>query len=121
MENLMIIPESDDKKKESDFESSRYHSVELQIDDLSFPYQFKLRNNSSKSMHFIVHENSDVLRGLHVGKILNMKYYSVDFFGTAKVMKTEITNISRVYDGKFRGHYIVDLSIIKNQKGGVTH
>lgn len=114
MENLMIIPESDS-------ESSRYHSVELQIEGLRFPYQFKLRNNDSKPMHFIVPENSDVLRGLQVGKVLNMKYYTIDFFRTAKVMKTEITNISKVCDGKFRGHYIVDLSIIENQQDVVTH
>lgn len=121
MEDLMIIHKSQDKINESDFESSKYHSVELQIEGLTFPYQFKLRKNSSKSMHFIVHENSDVLRGLQVGKTFDMKYYSDDFFRTAKVIKTEIMNISKVHEGKFRGHYVVDLSIMNNQKGIMTH
>ena len=90
MENLMLICKTDNERKDPELDSLRYHSVELQIDNLSCPYQFKLRKNSSEPMHFIVRENSDILRELQVGKTFNMKYYSDDFFRTAKYMKTEI-------------------------------
>ena len=99
----------------------QYHSVEFSVDGIVYPYQFKLRNISPEIMHVIIMENSDILNGIEVGKILKMKYYHDDFSHSSTHYQTEITNIDRIAEGRFKGHFIVGLSILEDQNEILTH
>ena len=112
MENLGVIYETMKNGDEEIFQEACYDSVEFCLDGLNCLYQFKLRNTSSEPMFFIAHEKSDIFRGLEVGKKFEMKYYSRDLYHTPMNLKTEISNITLVAEGRFRGHYSVGLSIV---------
>ena len=93
----------------------RYSSVEFAISNLHYIYQFKIRENSSSGMGVYIKEDSVVLKHLRVGDILEMKYYPAALSEQAEYLKTEIRYITKERQGRFRGHYLVDLSIIGNK------
>jgi hypothetical protein len=93
-----------------------YQSVEFNVEGFNYPYQFKVRKEPRGSMHVLVSENSEILKGLKVGSRLNLKYYTNDFENTTMYHMTEIRDIDRIYEGRFRGHYAVGLSIVGNSK-----
>ncbi|MFC1867552.1 hypothetical protein ACFL0H_05400 [Thermodesulfobacteriota bacterium] len=121
MDNLALICNQGGTSGEDNFMASPYHSVELSIDGLSYLYQFKLWNESSEAMRVIVREGSEILSRLKVGKRFNMKYYSNDVSCTSRHLKTEILHITRADDGRFKGHYLVGLSIVENQNENMRH
>ena len=92
----------------------QYYSVEFSVKREAFVYQFKIWDLSSKGMCVLVQEDSGVLKYLKTGHILNMKYYAKD---SSKVteLKTEIKHITKDDTGKFKGHYLVGLSILEEQ------
>ena len=66
-------------------------------------------------MGVYIKEDSVVLKHLRVGDILEMKYYPATLSEQAEYFKTEIRYITKERRGRFRGHYMVDLSIIQNE------
>ncbi len=91
----------------------QYFSVELSISNLApIAYQFKIRNISSSSMGFLVKEDSDLFQHLRVGDVINMKYNPVESSAQPKHLKTEIKHITQDEQGRFKGHYLVGLSIL---------
>jgi hypothetical protein len=92
----------------------KYSSVELSISNLHYVYQFKIQENSSSGMGVYIKEDSVVLKHLRVGDIFEMKYYPDILSEEAEYLKTEIRYITKERQGRFRGHYLVDLSIIEN-------
>lgn len=100
-------------KPASKFE--KYSSVEFSISNLHYVYQFKIQENSSSGMGVYIKEDSVVLKHLRVGDIFEMKYYPDTLSEQAEYLKTEIKYITKERQGRFRGHYLVDLSIIENQ------
>jgi tetratricopeptide (TPR) repeat protein len=97
------------------FEESpvQYHSVEVELPGMDYPYQFKIWNIPSRSMCFLIRENSNILPRLRVGDILEMKYYSASSAYTSEPRKTVIREITRDDQGPFRGHYLVGLEILE--------
>ena len=93
-----------------------YHSVEFSLKELSAQYQFKLWCMGSSPMCFLAKENSVILRLLKVGDTLNMKYYSNDSGYISEYQKTAISDITRKDQGRFKGHCLVGLQILENQK-----
>ena len=79
------------------FEESpvQYHSVEVELAGMDYPYQFKIWNIPSRSMCFLIRENSNILPRLRVGDILEMKYYSTSSAYTSEPRKTVIREITR--------------------------
>ena len=93
----------------------RYYSVEFSLSGCSFVYQFKIWNISTKGICVLVKEDSDLLNHLKVGDILNLKYYTTDSSKPIEFLKTEIKHITRDEQGRFKGVYLVGLSILGNQ------
>ena len=97
----------------------KYYSVEFAIEDSVFLYQFKIWNISSQGLCVIVREDSRVLDYIKVGDILDMKYYLIDSEKRTEYLKTEIRHITKDDQGRFKGHYIMGLSILKDQNSGL--
>ena len=92
----------------------KYFSVEFSKKGLDSLYHFKIWNISSKGMCIVVREDSDIINHLSVGDILDMKYYPGDESSPAEYSKTEITHVTKDDHGRFKGHYLVGLSIMKS-------
>ncbi|MEE8541555.1 MAG: PilZ domain-containing protein [Desulfobacterales bacterium] len=91
----------------------QYYSVEFSIGSTGpIAYQFKIRNISKSGMGILVKEDSDLLEHLSAGDLLNMKYYPVDLSEQPKHLKTEIKHITKDDQGRFKGHYLVGLSVV---------
>ena len=98
-----------------------YHSAEFSIDGLDIPYQFKIWDSASKSMYVLVKENSDILSRLSVGDTLNVKYYSSGSKYTGKCLETAIKQITKNDQGRFKGHYSVDIEILEDHYYNQRH
>jgi len=93
----------------------RYHSVEFSLSGSAFVYQFKIWDLSSKGICVLVKEDSDLLNHLNVGDIFNLKYYKNDSSQPIEYLRTEIRHINKDDKGRFKGLYLVGLSILENQ------
>ena len=101
-----------EKKSEPVKQVVQYHSVEFPTNGCA--YQFKIYNNESTSLGILVKENSGVLNLLKAGDIMNMKYYSSGSNLSTDYMKTAIRHINKHDQGRFKGHYLVALEILKS-------
>ncbi|MBW1923357.1 MAG: hypothetical protein JRF59_13285 [Deltaproteobacteria bacterium] len=119
MGNLVTAIEHADRRSEPRRPADRYHSVELCVNGLSLPYQFKLWNIASRSLCVMVREDSDILERIRVGDILNMKYYTGEASCPVEQRATEIRHITKDEEGRFKGHYLVGLAIL-SEDGGAT-
>ena len=91
----------------------QYHSVQFTTKGLNMAYQSKLWDISKKGMCILVRQDSIVMSHLKVGDILDMEYYSEKGKGHTDQAKTEIKHITKNEQGRFKGHYLVGLSIIE--------
>ena len=121
MDVLVETHESLDAQSESVMQVSQFHSVEFSISGLDLSYQFRLWNKDPEPMHVIVREDSDLLRWLKIGKRFNFKYYSNELSCVVEPMETEIVNIAKADEGRFKGHYIVSLLIVAGINKIRTH
>jgi hypothetical protein len=93
----------------------KYYSVEFSISGSAFVYQFKIWDISPKGTCVLVKEDSGLLNRLKVGDIMNLKYYTTDSSRPIEYLETEIRHIAKDEKGRFRGLYLVGLSILENQ------
>ena len=93
----------------------KYYSVEFSLSDLDFSYQFKIWDVSMKGMCVLVREDSNLLKYVKVGDILNMKYYPKEMVDTIENLRTEVKHITKDDQGRFKGHYLIGLSILDKQ------
>ena len=110
MDCLAIHQNTDRLKAATD----QYHSVEFELAGMIYPYQFKIRSIASRSMCFLIKEDSDILPRLREGDILEMKFYSPGSVHTSEPRKTVIREITRDDQGPFKGHYLVGLEILED-------
>ena len=89
----------------------RYCSVEFSIRNLDFSYQFKIWDVDSNSIHIVIKDDSDILNWLKVGSRLESKFYSNENSTSVNELETEISNIMKADEGRFKGHYLVKLSV----------
>ncbi|MDY6880101.1 MAG: hypothetical protein V2J25_01315 [Desulfatiglans sp.] len=93
----------------------QYHSAEFSIDGLEMSYQFKLWDSESTSSKCVlVKENSHILPCLREGDTLNVKYYSSGSEYTSTSLETAIKQITKNDQGRFKGHYSVDIEILED-------
>jgi len=95
----------------------QYYSVECSIPDLEPVYQFRIWNRSESGMCVLIREDSAVLHHLQVGKIFTMKYYPINSPGRLEQFDTMVRHISKDEHGRFKGHFMVGLSILEKQNG----
>ncbi|MBL7174189.1 MAG: PilZ domain-containing protein [Desulfobacteraceae bacterium] len=104
-----------EKRSEPRKIADKYYSVEFSIQDLDFSYQFKIWNISSKGICVMVKEDSDLLNHLKVGQVLDLKYSTTDASDPVENLKTEIKHISKDEEGRFKGLYLIGLSILESK------
>jgi hypothetical protein len=105
--------EEAERRSETRSTVDQYTIVEFSVEGLAHPYQFKIWNISPLGMGVLVMHGSEVLRHLKVGDILNMKYYRQESSEQPEQLKTEIKHITQDAQGRFRGNYLVGLSILE--------
>lgn len=92
--------------------TDQYHCVEFQIYSIGLFYQFKIWDISTKGMCLLVKENSGVLNHIKVDDVIDMKYYPKESSASIEEIKTQIRHITKSEHGRFKGHYLVGLSIL---------
>jgi len=76
-------------------------------------HQFKVRDVSPSGIGILVSERSAVLERLEVGDVLEMKYNPRNSSDLPEYLRTEITHITKIEQGQFKGHYIVGMLILE--------
>ena len=104
-----------EKRYEPRIEADQHDSVELSIHDPGLIYRFRIWNLSSRGMCIVVKKDSDLLKHLKVGNILNVKYYPTDSSCRTECMKTQIKHLTKDKQGRFRNHVLVGLFILEKQ------
>lgn len=99
---------------ESEMPSDQYYSVEFSLPGHTLPYQFKIWYMGPESMCLLVKEHSKIIESIKVGDVLNMRYYSADALNCAKDIETEIRQIIKEDNGRFKGHFLIGLAILEN-------
>jgi hypothetical protein len=107
---------SNERRSEPRSLADQYTRVEFSAGDLEPVYLFKIWDISPSGMSILVRGDSAVLKHLKVGDVCTMKYYSSRTSESPKALKTEIRHITEDYEGRFKGHYLVGLSIRENQE-----
>ena len=92
-----------------------YYSVEFSIKGLDYLYQFKLRDISENGLCIMVKEGSPILQHIKVADLLDMKYYSVETPNKTDKIITKIKHITKHPQGRFQGHSLVGLEILKKE------
>lgn len=100
-----------ERRSEQRSPADRYYSVQFTLAGIKPQYQFKTWNISKKGLCILVKEGSAVLNHLNTGDVLDMTYYVNDAQGTLENLKTRIQHITMNDSGRFKGHYLVGLSI----------
>ena len=95
--------------------TDRYYSVEFSINGSAYVYQFKIWDISPKGTYVLVKEDSDLLNHLKVGEILDLKYYTTDSAKPIECLETEIRHIAKDEKGRFKGLYLIGLSILEDK------
>jgi len=109
------------QNRQSQRQESNFYSVELLIQELKMLYQFKIWNASSEPMFILVKENSALLNQLKVGTVFKSRYYSTDSVCPTVDLETQIKQIARDERGRFKGHYLIELMIIKDSALHTIH
>ncbi len=90
-----------------------FYSVEFAMDSPHPVYQFKLWHSECDDLFLLVKDNSELLPQLKVGTIMPMKYYSNDTHQPTQVRETQIRQIINETNGRFQGHYRIELEILE--------
>jgi hypothetical protein len=101
-----------DRRSEPREPPRKLHSVELKLPGLPI-YLFKLKDISPMGACFLVKENSALLKNLHAGQKLNIRYHFEDESIQPKVFASQIKHLTKLEDGRYRDHYLVGLSILR--------
>lgn len=101
-------------RSESKQQMCQYHSIEFSINGL-VPYLFRTWNTASPFVTILVKEGSDILPRLKTGDTLHVKCYLSDSVYRSEHLQTAIRHIAKDDQGRFKGHYLVDLEILDRQ------
>lgn len=110
-----MVIKFEEKRSELRAKPEKYHSVEFEVPESECLYQFKIWNVSSKGSCLLARDDSDVLKKIEVGDVFDMKFYPSDLSLPPEMLKTKIIHITPEKQGRFKGHYLVGLLILKIQ------
>jgi len=91
----------------------QYFSVEFSISKMLPIYQFKIRDASPSGIGILVNESYVVLEHLKINDVLDMKYNPRDSSDLPEYLKTEIRHITKIEEGKYKGHFLVGMLILE--------
>jgi hypothetical protein len=97
---------------ESRIPPDQYYSVEFSLPGHTLPYQFKIWYIGRESMCLLVKAQSKIIESIKVGDVLNMKYYSADALNYTRDIETEIRQIIKEDNGRFKGHFLIGLALL---------
>ena len=106
------------RKQQGQMQGFNYYSVEFPIDATPPVYQFKLWHSERNSFFLLAKKGSALVSKLKVGHVVPMKYYSEDAMCANEMHDTKIVEIIPETDGRFRGHYRVELGIMDKPQAG---
>ena len=115
MSNQKMVNKQDERRGEQRKITDLYYSVEFSIKGLEYFYQFKLRDISQNGLCIMVKEGSPVLQNIKVDNLLDMKYYSVETPDKTDKIITKVKHITKHAQGRFQGHSLVGLEILKKE------
>jgi hypothetical protein len=95
---------------------NQYFSVEFSISKMLPVYQFKVRDISPSGIGILVNESSAVLEHIKVNDVLEMKYNPKDSSNLPEYLKTEIRHITKLDEGKYKGHYLVGMLMLEKRE-----
>ena len=113
MEENGNIYEGVEKRSEPRSITDQYCSVEFSINEEVSNYLFEIKNISSFGLCIIVKEGSAILNHLKVGDIMDIKYYTPEKTERPELIKTEIKHITKDDFGRYKGNYLVGLSLVE--------
>jgi hypothetical protein len=113
MDKQEPAPDTQDRRSEQRQPPDKYYSVQFSLKNLASIYQFKIWNVSSSGLCILINEDSDVLKHMEVGDVIDMTYYETEKPGSTEDFTTEIRHITKHEEGRFKGHYLVGLLILK--------
>ncbi|MGD9368028.1 MAG: hypothetical protein PVH87_20175 [Desulfobacteraceae bacterium] len=96
-----------------------YYSVEFGLNGSHPVYQFKLRHSERTPHFFLIKDTSALASQLKEGDIVPMKYYCDDTARTMEQHNTRIESIVNETQGRYKGHYRINLSILYNKLANV--
>ena len=92
-----------------------YTSIEFHIQNMGAVYQSKIWEVPLKGPFFLVKEGSSVLAHLQTGDEIKARYTQVNQRKPGDFIKTRIRYIMNEQTGRFKGHYLVGLSLMEEQ------
>ena len=113
--NLVLI------RSEGGKQVDRSYRVEFSSNGLDIAYQFRIWNKSPNYMCVLAKETSALVPQLKVGDILNLKCYYTDSYYPSEYLETTIQHITKKDEGRFKGHYILGLEILRSQTSSKTY
>ncbi len=99
----------------------QYYSLEVWIDGLDVPYQFKIWQITSGCAWVLAKKDSNIIPLLKVGDILNIKCYPANQLFPPESFETTIRYVSMTDKGRFKGHCLIGLEFGKNQDRKQPH
>ena len=101
-----------EKRSEPRTRTEDLYSVEINLGGSIPIYQFQLRDTSPSGACILIREDSPILKHLHVGQQLDMKYYSMDKSNPTEYFKSEIMHITKSDTARLKGHYLVGVRLL---------
>ena len=95
--------------------NDQYSSVEFSTSKTEPNHLYKIRGMSPSGLCILVKEGSAVLNHLKVGAIMEMKCYQPKKAKGPELIKTKIKHITKNDLGRYKGNYLVGLSVIENR------
>ncbi|MDZ7697843.1 MAG: hypothetical protein U5R49_13275 [Deltaproteobacteria bacterium] len=92
----------------------QYHSIEIELKKNLPVFQFQLWDISPSSLGVLVKADSEVLVHLEVDQTVDMQCNPRNPHDSARHIKAEIRHITRMAEGRFRGHYLVGFAVLKD-------
>ncbi len=121
MKDYVTEDKNPNEKYSPGISKEQCESVEFSIHGIQCLHQFRIWNIMPESMCVLVKEDSEILGALKVGDILSLKYYTNDSFCPTVYLDTEIQQIQKEEQGRFRGHYLIGLAILSQQVNRNIH
>ena len=104
------------EERRSEPRSTKIKNYRIEIKLIGEPiYQFKVTDISSKGAGLLINENSAFLKLIKVGQILEANFISPHGSNPSGMHKVEIKHITEMNEGKYKGHRLVGILILKAQ------
>ena len=116
MEQIKNGEQGPEKRSEPRKILDQYFSVEFSVSSMLPVHQFKVRDVSPTGIGILVNESSAVLNHLEIGNVLEMKYNPRNSSDLPESLETEISHITKIEQGQYKGHYLVGMLILERYK-----